>query len=320
MTKISKEFLFNRYARNLTDVKNALHPRLRIEPDADDIFICPLCFDKYFTREALEWDDVLTLEHVPPKSVGGHVQTLTCQACNNKSGGSKLDSQLALKLSYEDIVSGRSEEPLNAIATLNDQIRLPVEVYREDNGNLFITPPAKIRSKSKPQVDAFTESFMSGPKKIDFQFKLFSSTRANWAILRSAYLWAFSLFGYGFLINANLQAIRGQINYPTEQVLPTPGIIREDFPNEMLGTNIISSPEEARSYLVVFDIFSRNKTKTRYGVFLPSPNRPGLSLYMWLNEHQGTSVTYQIEHIVNDLDFLENPLACFDLWNELGKT
>src|SRR6266496_4496157 len=96
--------LFELYAHNWQVVKQ--HPNLRVEPNIDDVFLCPLCF-KYFERKVLDYENVLTREHVPPQSLGGQDRdcTLTCADCNH-TAGSRLDRQLGLKLQTDELLSG----------------------------------------------------------------------------------------------------------------------------------------------------------------------------------------------------------------------
>src|SRR5256885_9402871 len=68
-------------------------------------YVCPIC-RKPFTVEALD-DGRLSMEHVPPQSVGGCELLLTCTACNN-TAGTKLDAAAKTK---EDVrLALRSEE------------------------------------------------------------------------------------------------------------------------------------------------------------------------------------------------------------------
>lgn len=41
------EFLFDHFRQNLNLVR--ADPRVKMQPDRDDIVICPLCFNKLFT-------------------------------------------------------------------------------------------------------------------------------------------------------------------------------------------------------------------------------------------------------------------------------
>ncbi|MBN1564916.1 MAG: hypothetical protein JXA10_13800 [Anaerolineae bacterium] len=307
---------FELYAKNWTLVRQALGSQLRITPDVENVFVCLICF-KFFSESD---PDEISLEHVPPDSVGGKVRTITCKVCNSESG-SKLDNHLALKLEHEDIFAERSSGPLQAHASI-DGIRLPIDFYKEDNNFSIVIPNNdKWQQKCRSQIDAFTEKVVSGKFEINVEYKLHSSKRANAAILRSAYLWAFSVFGYGVLINPHFPVIRGQIHNPEENILSSQGygFLSGGIPDELLGVNLIKSPREARSLLVVLDVTSELGTKTRYGVMLPGPSLPGPMIYDWLESHQEEPINYQLEHIP-EFDFLDAPMAFQMLWNELTAT
>ena len=46
---------------------------------------CPLCMAG-FTRDQASAGRSVTLEHVPPKSLGGQARCLTCRPCNARAG------------------------------------------------------------------------------------------------------------------------------------------------------------------------------------------------------------------------------------------
>ena len=81
MNKRLLEILFDEYASSLQVVR----------PEADDIYICPLCMLSF------EKEDVsigkLSLEHVPPKAIKAVIKTMTCTICNNTIG-TKLQSSM----------------------------------------------------------------------------------------------------------------------------------------------------------------------------------------------------------------------------------
>jgi HNH endonuclease len=60
-------------------------------PTGEDCYICPLCFDVMLTVEEFETKE-LTIEHVPPKALGGSELVLTCRKCNNDTDG-KFDAE-----------------------------------------------------------------------------------------------------------------------------------------------------------------------------------------------------------------------------------
>ncbi len=55
-------------------------------------YACPLCGNEFVEADAATGQ--LTIEHVPPRAVGGKPLCLTCKQCNDR-GGSLVDSALA---------------------------------------------------------------------------------------------------------------------------------------------------------------------------------------------------------------------------------
>ena len=55
---------------------------------------CPICL-KEFSRGGVEAGQNVTLEHAPPKAIGGSVACLTCDSCNRRASGS-VDIAVAL--------------------------------------------------------------------------------------------------------------------------------------------------------------------------------------------------------------------------------
>ena len=74
------------------------------------IYYCPICQLGYYEVSAITGEE-LTLEDVPPKSIGGKPILLTCRKCNS-SAGDKIDAAIANinKLAdFEKIVRGQKK-------------------------------------------------------------------------------------------------------------------------------------------------------------------------------------------------------------------
>jgi hypothetical protein len=82
---IKKEKIFKLFSQNLEWVKE--HPSIRFKPDFSNGYICPLCFETFFEKDLdATLENYLTLEDIPPKSLGGKPLALTCKKCNSRSG------------------------------------------------------------------------------------------------------------------------------------------------------------------------------------------------------------------------------------------
>jgi hypothetical protein len=305
-----RQILFDLFSKNLMVVKQ--HPRIKIEPDEDDIYICPVCM-KFFRREELltDLDLFLTLEDIPPKALGGNVKTLTCNNCNNDKGGSQLERDLRNMVNFEEAVEGLYNIPIRGKFLPTKDIELTSTIRFVGNNGIYVE--GKPNKTNPKYVNHFNEIAESKTNLGEFSLTLFGDYTpflAEVALLRIAYLLAFSTFGYGFLINFNLQLIREQINTPRKRILEHLAITKEDYPDEVLGINIITHPKELQSFLIVFDLKTSNRAK-RYGVLLPGPSEPGLEIYKWLSlpENQ-RRFDFRYKHILDD-EYLKKPELAF---------
>ncbi|PKN93724.1 MAG: hypothetical protein CVU44_07870 [Chloroflexi bacterium HGW-Chloroflexi-6] len=306
--------LFDLYARNLEAVKK--HPQIHIEPNIDDVFVCPLCFC-YFTREEAFADgenSLVTIEHIPPEALGGKGRTLTCRSCNSWAGH-ELDSHLVHSLEVGDFLAGVQGSAVDTKLKFDDDINLiGTAQHTSDQVIELRYDPRRSDPKELEKLSRFEENV---PQSINLSFKggrgrVFKQRRSECSLLRVAYLWAFSVFGYGFLVNSSMSVIRGQIKHPMENVLPHWGISqRPDFPDQSLGINIINFPRELQSFLVVFDVYTRLRP-IRFGVILPGPNLPGLHIYEYLKANSASNeLPIRFTPIPKSRDYLENPDSCF---------
>ena len=84
--------IFEVFVRNLDWV--AEHKDVNFEPPFTNGYICPICFDPFFEKDLdISIPNYLTLEDVPPASLGGRPIVLTCKSCNSKTGHD-LDAHL----------------------------------------------------------------------------------------------------------------------------------------------------------------------------------------------------------------------------------
>ena len=176
-----------------------------------DCYLCPICFLMFYS------DEYLTLEHVPPESFGGTVMCLTCQKCNNDAGGTSeghMSREVrSRKLGEETDEWQRARLSVNGL-TLNVSARWVGGVF-EINGLPNNNNPIKTQQ--------FMELLKSNPKYYSFQIEsaiTFNSTMSASGFLKSAYLAAFSKFGYQYILKSALEQVRKQILRPEQSILP----------------------------------------------------------------------------------------------------
>lgn len=152
------------------------------------------------------------------------------------------------------------------------------------------------------EFDKLEEKLKSGMLTPDFNIKFqgFRKRRPEIALLRIAYLLAFSKFGYGFLINPGLYKVREQINNPDREVMSHFGGIIGSFDKVPDGHYLLTLPKELKSFLVIFTIKNR-----KHLFLLPGPNSPGFGIYDYMNtlSIKNQNIDFHIKHIT-DAPFL----------------
>lgn len=336
--KKRKEILFDIYSKNLLWVKK--HPSISFEPDFEEGYICPLCFE-LFSRQALEekCKNPLTFDHNPPKSLKGKNGILTCKNCNSKAGH-KIDNHLLTRLEEIDFICFKPKSNKRVILN-NNENKVTADFEFNDDGGIRINIDSK--NSNPKHVDNFLaigtssykayDPFLKGHNileagnnwelKFDMKWPNKSNERlAEIALLKIAYLYAFQRFGYGFLINSSLFKVREQILNPDKNILPKVLWINYNFPEELIGLNIINKPKELFCFLIIFNIETKSQIK-QYAIALPGTSEPHLNIYtnierLLCKDEQG-GVNINIVHI-EDKEFVKDEkfaFASYQYWKKL---
>ena len=199
---------------------------------------CPICLIPFSEAQVTSGREV-TLEHVPPKTLGGNVVCLTCADCNNKA--SRLDRLVMLeKKARDDHVSGcgtRVEVDFFGHGITSGYLR------QEDDADAkkFAKQPVPTSIKELPRGSKMRlPYFPIGPdtnvtdadmrKGIRFRIRTPNPHKVAVSWLRSAYLLVFSLLGsegYRYAKSDALRPVRKQIMDPDEVTIS--GCLSMDF-------------------------------------------------------------------------------------------
>lgn len=191
---------------------------------------CPICFNA-FTIEETTAGKIVTLEHVPPKFIGGRARCLTCKKCNTNAG-QNIDQVAAI-----------SKQPTKV--TVNIMGRR--DSFYLTNEGKEITPafggytPQDIRNLKNSKSGTFTMS-VNIPNR--------EAVDTSW--LKAAYLAIFSLLGpvegYDYVRGNPLSAIRQQILDPLNQRSITKYVIAS--PENMPDSDIILVSQPVSCWMV----------------------------------------------------------------------
>ncbi len=177
---------------------------------------CPLCFTE-FTRAQAGAGRTVTLEHVPPRALGGKARCLTCKQCNAAAGG--LVDRIA------------------AFGAKTD--RFPVTVDIMGKKDTFI-----LSSQGKPLTPPFG-GFMrediarleaSPTREFTMRVPVADRKLVAASALKSAYLAVFSLFGqpsgYDYVGGAALRPVRDLVRDPLRHA------------NTAVGAYVMAAPDD----------------------------------------------------------------------------
>jgi hypothetical protein len=195
--------------------------------------LCPICV-REFTRADLEARR-LTLEHVPPDSAGGKAICLTCRDCNS-AGGYQVDYSIAelgklramrsAMFERDGSYAGRARVSANGV-DLNARLAV-------DENGMRIT--VHYGQNNPAQIDAAISHYkvlIAAGGRPSFNLTAgfrFGARTISISLLRSAYLAAFSWFGYRYALHPRLDVVRQQIRKPATPVVPPAavGIVTRD--------------------------------------------------------------------------------------------
>ena len=258
-----------------------------------DIVFCPLCFRSFTEAQVLRRDagDHLTIDHIPPKSLGGTVQILTCFECNNTA--SQFDRELQFFTHKPDsgIISMRTKLK---VGDLRFGATTIYDVAKKDFTFLLSSEADLLKFIKSQNGKAFDVEIKDKSKGVGVN------------LLKMAYLLAFNKLGYGIILHPQYNLIRRQVKEPYAKVLGHNGIfifnVSESMPD---GVFIVTEPSEFVSLLVRFPVKFKNGSIRRYSVFLPSPLGDVVTFYNALRTVP-KDVRFSFTKVF-DVDYWNNP-------------
>jgi hypothetical protein len=314
--------LFKSYSSNLKLLEERLNWKIGFENELGDVefpldpYVCPIC-SKLFVEESLNQihSNPLTLEDVPPQKLGGKPLTLTCKNCNNKLGGTKLDSNLIWNLEIEPFMKSEPNSHIKAYYEINKRTKAKGRLTYFAKNKFGISFNPGTNPNLSKELDYLIKNW--DKTTIKFSFQAPNRMKVLLALLRIAHLKMFSVFGYGYFFNPTPQIIRQQLFEPDSKLIPDFGIpLFDSMPLDKRGIHFITSPKELRSFLVIFDLKIAGKIKT-YSILIPGPDEECISLYSKLHEN----IKYNLELFpIPTVDYLtdnRNIFAYTEMWNEL---
>ena len=236
-------------------------------PTDEDWYLCPACLDVLLTVEEFGTEQ-LSVEHVPPEALGGKELVLTCKRCNHDAGR-HFDAEARKQQRLRQFLSGDSQQSETVTFTVGD-IATRVEMDVVGQTGMFLMEVPEINNPADLERMEEHRRMLSETRSTDFRFTVtprlrYFADRARVSWIRTAYLAAFALLGWKYILQPVLQPVREQLMNPSTITLP---LLSMYDPNGDPGRHeiwVIKQPTEHRSLLVICG---------QRGVFLPVPNDP----------------------------------------------
>ena len=176
---------------------------------------CPICLADFDRSDVVAGTEV-TLEHAPPKSLGGAPICLTCKSCNNNSSLIDQHAYLSVKAKKEWATGVGAPIEIDLFGHKKSYRFVPHDpnspfparknLLRNGTIDLGSLPP-------KQRLDRNKGISFKIPQRDDYEFV---------SMIKSAYLMVFSLMGangYKFAENIGLRPVREQIMNPKKKIL-----------------------------------------------------------------------------------------------------
>lgn len=223
-------------------------------------YLCPLCL-KWFADL-----DELSLEHAPPRSVGGRHVAVTCRGCNSR-GGHTVDAELRRAETLFEFAERRMTAPMSATLRIGDVEQRGEAMFGPDRLKLAGVPKQNHPAVTEAITAALDEAVESGSTglTISLSFRSPDFRKASIAWLRAAYLIAFATLGYLYILRKQLEPVRQQIHAPETEVLGRYCLIAPSARRER-RIFFVEQPHELASVVV---------STNNVAVLLPSDERPG---------------------------------------------
>ncbi|ATP55558.1 hypothetical protein CPT03_03305 [Pedobacter ginsengisoli] len=280
------ERLFSVFSENLKNNFKRFGLKVQhLESDVlDALYICPISLRCYTIEGSKNRD--LTIEHVPPESLGGKGIVLTSKEANNMDGQT-MDKKLLNYFKSENFKTGAGEID---VVISSDQLEFNGVKAKftvgEKNGKPLVKLSSSMQNIKVLDFKGLFENWDGGKFNLKWQQQVNIDKKA---LLKCAYLTVFSKIGYELIFDsAGLKkGTYGMlIDYLRSSVLEIdfPIVyINQHAPLNNSTVGVITAPSEFATFVVNLT-FKLNGNEFKYAVFLPHPDCTNLSNLKKLEE------------------------------------
>lgn len=281
------------------------------------VYLCPICIKNKIgvIGQDLHADDDFTLDHFPPESVGGKDTVLVCKFCNSKAG-IEYDHCLKSWVNMQSFIGKVAGS------------KVPITLKLEDTpgnykGSMILQGPNNFKldqfNKYPLAKDWFKRVADGNPahQTISFDPPNFDNVRK--ALLKTAYLYCFSIWGYDFVYSETGLRIRQIITNNGPHSLTNYGVLFHlNQPLPPVGLNYIFKPLPLQTFLITVELFSKDVDfKCGASILIPGADKEcweGLKAYQPTVDTQ-TSFNNAIIKLPENTLTAENVFPYSQTWN-----
>ena len=269
----------------------------------DELYFCPIC-GKGYPEDAAYSGELLTLEDVPPRNMGGKGLLLTCRTCNSDAGR-KLDYHIKNQTELNtlgQILTGQSKEQETTANLIINCEKYPAIIKKEGK-----TTAIRLKPNDPEKIDMLKDHMMALSESNNwdgYEFKIDKTVKLDHrllklAFLKSGFLLITAMLGYRYAFDKRLSIVREQLQNPEEDSLGTcfwiqPG--KDILPKRRII--LVTAPLPL--FLVTYDTGA---------VILPNPSSP-IDLYEVVKKNwkKGQSINFTGE----EYRWPEKPVMALD--------
>lgn len=246
------------------------------------LYLCPLCLKSYmlFRETDYEFNAEFSMDHFPPKNVGGKLMALVCKKCNNDAGAyfDFITKDWINETAFECRIPLAEIKATHVISSVKGYFKGKLAI--DEKGEMIIHLKNDENAKIKPLEDWLNDENKSNDYTIQMTIPRSDKAKTAKAFLKTAYLACFHHWGYQFVLSDTAKQARevifGEAKYPIDNV---PFLIfhEPEMVDRMpLGVCFIKNPVEWQTFLVNIPI-KHKPSKTNWVVSMIIPPEGGWS-------------------------------------------
>jgi hypothetical protein len=197
----------------------------------------------------------LTVDHVPAQQLGGNRMVLTCEACNHQSG-TFVQAEMRKREQAHYALTGPLDQPEPVKLTLSTGAVVRAEIVKDGDvysmNVLDQNSPEALERFREDMTTVTAEGNSDWSLNLEFYRYSYHAVAAHVGWLREAYLVAFAVLGYRYILDPALEIVRQQIARPLEKLIRAFKVEDRRHAESVRLCMIVNEPNWIRSVAIQF--------------------------------------------------------------------